>query len=196
MAFYLISIIGADALIAIINILLNEKIYNLSNTYIIICSVLCAVILMTIDGITAALVRRCLPSKWFTYKVKFHLVSKKECKFYELLGIKKWKDHVIELGMFTSFSKKTIADPKSAEYLERFILESNYGAMCHLANAIFGFLTIFCFPLEYMWNFAFPASVVNAFLSMLPYAILRYNLPRLHKMLEITNKRNARANNN
>ena len=40
------------------------------------------------DGISATFIRHALPNKWFTKDVKFHHVSKAECKFYELLGIK------------------------------------------------------------------------------------------------------------
>ena len=89
-----------------------------------------------------------MPNKWFDYKVEFRKVSKKESLFYEKLFIKAWKDKILELGMFTSFSKKEIKDPKSREYIERFILESNYGADIHIADAVFGFLLLLCYYLN------------------------------------------------
>lgn len=193
MALYLISIIGGDALIILFNLLFSRKQFpELSVLYIIIASILAAVLVIAIDGVFATFIRRCLPEKWFTYKVKIHNVSKKECKFYEKLGIKKWKDDVLELGVFTNFSKKKIADPHSIEYIERFILESNYGAVIHLSNAIFGFLLILCYPLKYCFLFPFPACIINLVLSLLPYMILRYNTPRLQKARNVLGKKELR----
>ena len=64
------------------------------------------------DGLWAFIIRRAFPEKWFSYERKgFFDVPKKECKFYEKIGIKKWKDHVLELGMFTAFDKKAISAP-------------------------------------------------------------------------------------
>ena len=144
------------------------------------------------DGLSAVLVRRALPEKWFTKDVKFHDVSKKECKFYELLGIKYWKDHVLELGMFTSFSKKTVEDPNDPAYLSRFIMECNYGVQVHLWNLILAFILPFFFPHDIAIRFILPAAIVNAILSILPLMILRYNIPRLKRLLVILEKKAAR----
>ena len=76
--------------------------------------------------------------------------------------------------------------------MERFILESNYGAIIHIANAIFGFLVIFCFPLKLIFCFGLPISIVNGILSLLPYMILRYNIPRLHRMRNLLEKKELR----
>lgn len=196
MALYLISIIGGDALIILFNLLFSRNYFpELTVLYIVIASILAAILVIAIDGVFATFIRRCLPEKWFDYTVKLHNVSKKECKFYEKLGIKKWKDDVLELGVFTSFSKKTIADPHSRAYIERFILESNYGAVIHLSNAIFGFLLIFCYPLKYWAIIPLPACIINFILSMLPYMILRYNTPRLQRTRDLLEKKEKRSVN-
>jgi hypothetical protein len=189
MLFYIFSIVGADLLIILFNIWFNK--FELSLLYIILAAVLGAIAVIAIDGVFAFIIRR-LPEKWFSYDKKIWNVSKAECKFYEKLGIKLWKDKILELGVFTSFSKKTIANPDSKEYMERFILESNYGAIIHIANAIFGFLVIFCFPLKLVFCFGLPISIVNAILSLLPYMILRYNIPRLHRMRNLLEKKELR----
>lgn len=189
MLFYIFSIVGADLLIILLNILFNK--FELSTLYIILAAVLGAIAVIAIDGVFAFIIRR-LPEKWFSYDKKIWNVSKAECNFYEKLGIKLWKDKILELGVFTSFSKKTIANPDSKEYMERFILESNYGAIIHIANAIFGFLVIFCFPLKLVFCFGLPISIVNAILSLLPYMILRYNIPRLHRMRNLLEKKELR----
>ena len=189
MLFYIFSIVGSDLLIILFNIWFNK--FELSLLYIILAAVLGAIAVIAIDGVFAFIIRR-LPEKWFSYDKKIWNVSKAECNFYEKLGIKLWKDKILELGVFTSFSKKTIANPDSKEYMERFILESNYGAIIHIANAIFGFLVIFCFPLKLVFCFGLPISIVNAILSLLPYMILRYNIPRLHRMRNLLEKKELR----
>lgn len=189
MLFYIFSIVGADLLIILLNILFNK--FELSTLYIILAAVLGAIAVIAIDGVFAFIIRR-LPEKWFSYDKKIWNVSKAEYNFYEKLGIKLWKDKILELGVFTSFSKKTIANPDSKEYMERFILESNYGAIIHIANAIFGFLVIFCFPLKLIFCFGLPISIVNGILSLLPYMILRYNIPRLHRMRNLLEKKELR----
>ena len=189
MLFYIFSIVGADLLIILFNIWFNK--FELSLLYIILAAVLGAIAVIVIDGVFAFIIRR-LPEKWFSCDKKIWNVSKAECNFYEKLGIKLWKDKILELGVFTSFSKKTIANPDSKEYMERFILESNYGAIIHIANAIFGFLVIFCFPLKLVFCFGLPISIVNAILSLLPYMILRYNIPRLHRMRNLLEKKELR----
>ena len=189
MLFYIFSIVGADLLIILFNIWFNK--FELSLLYIILAAVLGAIAVIAIDGVFAFIIRR-LPEKWFSYDKKIWNVSKAECNFYEKLGIKLWKDKILELGVFTSFSKKTIANPDSKEYMERFILESNYGAIIHIANAIFGFLVIFCFPLKLIFCFGLPISIVNAILSLLPCMILRYNIPRLHRMRNLLEKKELR----
>lgn len=144
------------------------------------------------DGLSAVIVRRALPEKWFGKDVKFHNVSKTECKFYEHLGIKFWKDHVLELGMFTSFSKKTVSDPNDPAYVERFIMECNYGVQVHLWNLILAFVLPFFFPRDIALRFILPAAIVNAILSILPLMILRYNVPRLKRLLAVLEKKAAR----
>lgn len=195
MALYLVSIIGGDVLIILVNFLINSKFYNLSPLYIILGSILAAIGVIAIDGILATFIRRALPEKWFDYKAKIHTVPKWEIKLYDKLGVKNWKNQVLELGVFTNFSKKKIADPRSREYIERFILECNYGAVIHLSNAILGFLLILFYPKNLCFFIPFPACVINLILSMLPYMILRYNVPRLMRTRDVLEKKEQRDTN-
>lgn len=149
------------------------------------------ILMIAWDGISATFIRRALPEKWFTKDVKFHNVSKAECRLYEFFGIKLWKDHVLELGMFTSFSKKKVSNPNDPEYISRFILESNYGYQIHLWNFILGILPFFFFPREIGIRFILPAFAANSILSILPLMILRYNIPRLKRLLTVVEKKSA-----
>ncbi len=139
-----------------------------------------------IDGIFATIVRHVLPNKWFGMDKKYYVASKKECKFYDKLYIKKWKEKVPELGVFTAFSKSEIKDPRNNEYVERFILEANYGIAVHVACVTFGFIVAFYRPI----NIGLWVAIVNAILNFLPIFILRYNLPKLHALHKFNEKVN------
>ena len=188
MALYLISIIGGDLIIFILNYFFNPAI---ALKWLIIGTAIAPVALIAWDGVVATFIRRALPAKWYDYKVEWRKVSDKECKFYDALNIKAWKDKVLELGVFTSFSKKKIANPRSREYMEQFILECNYGWSIHLWNAILGFILIPVYPAAFRLPVILPACCINFVLSMLPFMILRYNLPRLHRARNVLEKKEA-----
>ena len=67
-------------------------------------SIAMLVVLFLIDALLAWLIRK-LPEKWFDSNNKHFDERKGERKFYEALGIKKWKDKIPELGGFTDFHK-------------------------------------------------------------------------------------------
>ena len=95
----------------------------------------------------------------------------------------------MDLGAFTGLRKNKIADPKSVHYLRRYIEEANYGVVIHVACIFVGFLVMFFYPIKTWLFIGLPVGVVNAFLNLLPLAVLRYNLPKLHKLLSINEKR-------
>ena len=137
---------------------------------------------IAIDGIVAFVVRR-LPETWFSPEGKLYSVSKREREFLRRTKIGVWKRFVPELGCFTGFHKDKVADPKDPAYIERFLLESNYGAVGHVLGAVLGFLILFlpyCRPL----SVGLPIAIVNFVLSMLPTCILRYNTPSLRRLLQ------------
>lgn len=189
---YCITIPVCMIIIAGVNILINSSLYNLSILYIILAVVIGTVAVIAIDGLFAFIIRR-LPEKWFSYKKKIFNVGKREVKFYEAIGIKKWKDKVLELGQFTNFTKKKVVNPFDNEYVERFLMECNYGYIIHLVGIFMGFLIIFIFPLKYALMFGVPIGVVNAVLNYLPMCILRYNTPKL-LILHKRNERNEALN--
>ena len=146
---------------------------------------------IAIDGVAAFIVRR-LPAKWFAPEGKLYAVSKAERKLLHASGIQIWKRFVPELGCFTGFHKDKIADPTSVSYLERFLLESNYGAVGHIVGAALGFLILLlpcCQPLSR----GLPIALVNFVLSMLPTCILRYNTPSLRRLLKRARREEART---
>ncbi len=182
---YLIIILICMAIICLVNVLLNTA----DLTYIFIAVIISTLSVIIIDCIFSTIVRRCLPKKWFDVEKKYFSAKKRECLFYEKIGIKKWKDKVLELGVFTNFRKNKISEPTNNDYVSRYILEANYGIACHVACIIFGFLIIFIYPLKYAVCFGIPVSIVNVVLNFLPVFILRYNLPKLHTLYKFNERR-------
>lgn len=155
-------------------------------------TVVCTLSAIALDGVIAAAVRRLLPKKWFAIDKKIFCSKKKESRFYEKIGIKAWKDKVLELGVFTSFRKNQISEPYNNEYISRYIVEANYGVVCHLADILLaGPLTVFCCPMNLWLTVGLPVACVNVVLSVLPVFILRYNLPKLHTLYKYNQKRST-----
>lgn len=167
------------------NIIFN--IFNLQIWKIILITVVCTMGIIAIDGITAAIIRL-LPKKWFSPKKKCFNVFKWEKNIYQKIGIKKWKDWVPELGHLTKFRKNKIEDPNNNEYIERFLLEINYGRIGHFTSFITGFLITFAFPFKYFLNFVLPVALVNIFMNSLSWMILRYNYPKLMSLYKRNQK--------
>ncbi len=165
---------------------------GLSILKVSLLSIMLPFLMVAWDGIFATLIRRAMPASWFSKDLWIYKVSKRECKIYEMLGIKHWKDKVLELGMFTSFSKKTVADPNNPEYIDRFILESNYGIAIHFWNFVLSFVPMLFFPHDIAMRFVLPGAITNALLSILPLMILRYNVPRLTRLYVVLQKKAER----
>ncbi|MBQ3235566.1 MAG: hypothetical protein IJA97_05355 [Clostridia bacterium] len=186
---YAILILGSMAVISIVNIFAVAPLYDYSLLQIILWTCISTVCVIIIDGIMATIVRRLMPEKWFKGLFKGYIAGKRECRFYELIGIKKWKDKVLELGGFTNLNKSKIEDPTNNDYVLRYITEANYGVICHVAGIIFGFGAIFCCPKNLWLTIGLPVSIVSAVLSALPTFILRYNLPKLHRLYALNQRR-------
>lgn len=193
MILYILTILLAMAGIFCYNFFVNPADYSLLQN--ILFTVLQPVIMIAWDGLGAFIVHWVLPGKWFSADSKFIDVGKKECRFYELLGIKLWKDHVLELGFLGGFSKKKVENPKDPEYIKLFIQECNVGSTVHLVNLIQAFPIMLVFPHNFSMYYVLPASIVNAFLSILPIMVLRYNIPRLRRLLVVLEKKAARNAN-
>lgn len=188
---YFSSIILAAVIVGAVNYFFNFAAFNFNAWNIVLCVVVSLVAVIAIDGLFATLVRWICPKKWFTVEKEGFAASKTECRFYEKLGIKKWKDKVVELGFFTGFRKNKIADPNNNEYVARYIIEANYGIGVHVAGMIFGFLVCLVFPAHW-YSIGLPVGFVNMIVNSLSFMILRYNLPKLRTLYRINAKRAAR----
>ena len=191
MLLYLIIIFASTVIIAVPNIIFRPGgepwyMYLIMTVAAVLASLL-------IDGLVAFIGRR-LPKKWMDPNKKIFHTSDREMKFYEKIGVRKWKDKVPELGGFTSFHKNKLSDPWNNEYVERYMLEACYGVIIHLFSPFFGFLIVLLDYKMYtgwswMWlTIMIPVAIVNAILIVVPAFILKYNLPKLKMLWDINMK--------
>ena len=183
MVLYLGTIIFNTILIIVINFFFYSPIKEqFSIVEFSLAVILLVVIEIIIDIIFATIVRWIMPEKFFSIDKLYFSASKKEMRFYEKIGIKKWKDKALELGAVTGFRKNKLYSPNDNEYVKRFILEANYGITVHVYCIVFGFLVMLAnlfYPFIYV---TLPIAIVNLVLNLLPIFILRYNLPKLHSL--------------
>ena len=170
-------------------------IYNADFLPVLGYTALAVVAVIAVD-IVISTIARCLPKKCANHSAKVFTVSAGEKKFYEQLKIRKWKDYVPEIGHFTGFRKNKIADPKSVEYLDRFLLEICYGEIGHFFSLFFGFAILLMFTLTKVWlAIAIPVAVINVLLNLPSLFILRYNSYKLEILRKSTIKKQALHNN-
>lgn len=178
------SVIGAAmAIISAINIVF----YTASWYNVIIAVTLCTAAQFALDGLIAAIINR-LPDRFFSTDNRFFNVSEKEQKLYKKLKVRRWKDKVWELGGLGGFSKKSLENPNSPAYIERFIIECNKGVLTHRLSFPIGFLPMLFLPNIYALSIALPVAAVNLFLNILPTLALRYNTPKLKLALKRISK--------
>ncbi len=191
--FYVLIILSASFIIGAVNYIFVAPIYDITLWQVAFCVAVSVVAAIAIDGLFAAIVRWLLPEKWFSVDRKCWAAGRKESRFYEKIGIKRWKDKVIELGCFTGFRKNRIAEPNNNEYVARYITEANYGVGCHITDVLVGYSVCFIFP-EYWLSIGLPVGIVNMILNGLSLMVLRYNLPKLQTLYRINLKRAKRCN--
>lgn len=179
MKLYLTVISIAMLIISVANILLGTASwYN-----IIIAVILCTALQFALDGAIAIVINK-MPDRWYGVNHPLYQVSDREKRFYQKIKVRSWKDKVWELGGLGGFSKKSLLDPNSPEYIEKFIIECNKGVLTHRLSYPIGFLPMLFIPGVCAWTIACPVAVVNLFLNILPTIVLRYNTPKLKAVLQ------------
>ena len=181
MILYSVIITLSMALIALVNIFFDTPAHELGTGNILLAVLISTAAVIALDGLVAFLVRR-LPERFFRHGQRCFAVSRAECRLYRILGVRHIAPLIPELGHFTGFHKNRVAEPRNKEYLERFILECNYGTVIHLLNAVTGPLILLIYPAEYALCIGIPIALVNAVLSLLPFMVLRYNTPKLESL--------------
>ncbi|MBE5736348.1 MAG: hypothetical protein E7356_03205 [Clostridiales bacterium] len=183
MALYLTIVALGVSLLASANLIFFPESFDNYAIWIIVVLLLSVVAEIAITA-TFSFLAELLPEKWFNPKKKLFQVSRREQRFYEKLGIKIWKDRICELGDLIGHNKKKVKDPKSVEYVQMFILESNRAMVGHYMDAIASFAIVFMLPFKYFWRISMPVAIIAMILNLLPTMILRYNLPKFHIILK------------
>ena len=193
--YYLAVIFGGPAVLAAIGIFLGD----MSPAFAFFAAYTTMLIAFLIDTVVALIVRYLLPKRWMDGRLRFWRVHKLERRIYVRLGIRHWKDKIPETGgMLVGFSKKHVAEPKSPEYLLKFLSETCYAECMHLLSIFAGFAVIplsfsalLPFP-EHLLYFGLPVAVINAILQILPILVQRYVRPfLLHAYDHYYSKENA-----
>lgn len=193
MVSYLLAIFIGMLLMSVFNIVYTMPIYNIGPFHIILAVLANALIVFTIDAIVAYIIHK-MPRKYFNPYSKKYKVWSFERKFYEAIGIRKWKDRIPEMGQLCDFKKDKIAEVDNNQYMFKFLEETCYAEVLHFLSAFLGFLVIFICPLKYVLCFSLPAALINFVLQILPAFIQRYLRPKLLKVYE-RNLRNSVAVN-
>jgi hypothetical protein len=179
---YLIIIGGSMLLIIQLNVVHALPAFTEHGAMgVALCTLLGTLSVIIWDGIQALLVRRLMPRALFRPGKRVFNVPASERAFYRRLHVNEWKDLVPELGGFSGFRKSQRCSPNDPIYLERFLLESNYGVIIHLLNALLGGL-ILCLPWCSELSIGLPIALVNALLSLLPVIVLRFNTAPLYRL--------------
>ena len=152
---------------------------GVSESRVFAITIISLLVLVVIDAVCALFVRYCLPKKIFNPFLKIYKVGKNERKFYEKIGIRKWKDRIPEAGqLFANFGKSEIADTNNNEYVYKFMSETIYAEIMHWLSALFSFLIIFI-DLRLALTVALPLVIGNMILNLMPVLVQRYNRPKL-----------------
>ena len=189
MKLYLSVILSAMTIVGAVNILVGTAVWY----YVIFSVIWCTALQFVLDAIIAFTISK-MPCEWFGIDKRIFFVSKKEKALYRFLRVREWKDKVWELGGLGGFSKKKLKEPKSPEYIERFIIECNKGVITHRLSYFIGYLAMLTIFNVCAFTIAFPIATVNLVLNVMPTLILRYNTPRLHAVLTRMQRSAAKAN--
>lgn len=186
MKLYLTVIGTAMLMIFAVNIAFDTAAWYTAILLVVVCTALQFVL----DGLIAIIINK-LPDRFFSLDNPAYRVSDAEQKLYKKLKVRKWKDKVWELGGLGGFSKKSLTDPNSPAYIEKFIIECNKGVLTHRLSYPIGFLPMAFVPGACAFSIALPVAVVNLFLNILPTLALRYNTPKLQLLLKRMKSRTA-----
>ena len=184
MKFYLTVIVAAMLILSGVNIVLGTAAWY----HVILLVMVCTALQFALDGLVAIIINK-LPDALFKPGNPLYNVSEFEKKLYKKIKVRTGKDKVWELGGLGGFSKKNLAEPGSAAYIEKFIVECNKGVLTHRLSYPIGFLPMLFIPHVCAFSVALPVAVVNLFLNILPTLVLRYNTPKLQSVLERMNRK-------
>ena len=176
---YILIIFVFTIISVMLGVFVGVPFVGVTESRVFAITIISLAVLLLIDAVCALFVRYCLPKKVFNPFLKVYNVAKGERKFYERIGVRKWKDRIPEAGqLFANFAKTEIADMTNNEYVYKFMSETIYAEIMHWLSVILSFLIIFI-DLSLALYVALPLIVGNIILNILPVMVQRYNRPKL-----------------
>ena len=176
---YILIIFIFTIISVLLGIFIGVPFVGVTESRVFAITIISLAVLVVIDAICALFVRYCLPKKVFNPFLKVYNVAKGERKFYERIGVRKWKDKIPEAGqLFANFAKTEIADMTNNEYVYKFMTETIYAEIMHWLSTALSFLIIFI-DLSLALYVALPLVIGNMILNILPVMVQRYNRPKL-----------------
>lgn len=180
MVFYIVWMVLTVLVVFLINAVIGVKTGEFQVWYAFVGSLGNFAICFALDALIAFIIHK-IPPKYFQADLKIFKVYKWERRFYEKIGIKKWKDRVPDTGELCNFKKDKLKSTE-LDYLHLFLVESCYAEAIHIAMALIGILDIFIWPIKYCLNFTIPMAITNFLMNLPPILIQRYNRPKLMKL--------------
>ena len=179
MILYSVVILICMALIALFNIIFIDFLGNISIGGIILYVTLLTISVIIIDLILAGIFCQLFPKKYYNpFKKRFN-IFKWEKRFYETIGIKKWKDKIPDLGKLDGFAKRNAGNLNDNKNIMNFMEKTCSGEITHMWSIPFGFLIILLVPINLGLSICLPIAIVNAVLNYLPFVTQRYNRRKL-----------------
>ena len=131
-------------------------------------------------NLVAALLCRVVPEDKINVNAKLFRTFKFERKFYETLGVRKFKDKIPDVGAAFGFSKSEVSSI-DAKYIEKFIKSTIIGEIAHILGLLSCFIVFLIFN-DYVLNFSLPCFLLNTYFNILPIFVQRYNRPKLYRI--------------
>ena len=167
--------IGAAVCVSVIT-------HSISIAYAILGPLFVLAYVLVVLGICALGMRWLIPKSAWNFESKLFRVSKCEVKFYDRIGIRKWKSLVPEMGNTAGFPKRELKT-LDTDYLGRFLWETCYAEGLHFTVGVLGLTALFFVPVRDFY-FAVPIVLVNLILHLLPCFIQRYVRYKMLKVYE------------
>ncbi len=180
--YLLIIFISLGIIMGVTSYLSYVGMLDYSIKYVILATFIMFLFVFAINTICVCVPRYICPKKSMNPEKKIYKVYKWEAKFYNKIGINKWKDKIPELGCLAGFVKTSVQTTDDPSYLFKFAEETVYAEVMHVSSAIFGWLILLIPPYDLMFNITFWIALVSCGLNILPIFIQRYNRPRLLRM--------------
>lgn len=181
---------------SLLGMLLSILFTDLAWYWPIVIIIIDLLLLIAVEGLIATICCKKVNDNYFSKNKRIFRTTKKESRFYELTGVKLYKDHLLDLGFLNGFNKANLDDAYNKEYIGKYILELKKGALTHLLGLFIGMIICFIMPPKMYLTGATCLVIGNFLLNFTTYGALKYNLPRLETLYKYLERKEKKAKKN